>query len=186
MRKGLNEGGGKPFSGVLTLCLLFASTGVCAESVFVCRSLDGTRSYQDHACARRLQQSQLEIAAAPPPAASPDYALPSARISTQRRRTAPPAARVHEAASYECRADNGEVFYRHSTCPRSIRIDAAQTAGTTRRGGKAAMASVTGAVVQRNDACKRIRASGFSGRAGHERDDRVSTYERNSGRDPCR
>jgi len=34
--------------------------------------------------------------------------------------------------------------------------------------------------------CRRLARAGSIGRAGHERDEIVSTYDRNLGRDPCR
>jgi hypothetical protein len=38
----------------------------------------------------------------------------------------------------------------------------------------------------RGEVCRRIAAAGSIGRAGHARDESVSTYDRNLGRDPCR
>jgi hypothetical protein len=90
-----------------------------------------------------------------------------------------------DPVSYECRADNGEVFYRHGACPRTI-----ATAGAASRhgarAGEARTAAVTAVPLPRGEACRRIAAAGSIGRAGRARDERVSTYERNAGRDPCR
>jgi len=40
--------------------------------------------------------------------------------------------------------------------------------------------------VPRDEACQRIHSAGAIGRAGHQHDEDVSTYDRNLGRDPCR
>ena len=44
----------------------------------------------------------------------------------------------------------------------------------------------TSAPLPRGEACRRMAAAGSIGRAGHARDESVSTYDRNLGRDPCR
>jgi hypothetical protein len=46
--------------------------------------------------------------------------------------------------------------------------------------------SVTAIALPRDEACRRMAAAGSIGRAGREHDERVSTYDRNAGRDPCR
>ncbi|HEY0230349.1 MAG TPA: DUF4124 domain-containing protein [Dokdonella sp.] len=165
-----------------------------AGSVYRCLDAQGQLAYQDRACAGTQQETRIELAALPPAAASPDYGR-GVRERTgapgrpgERKRLAGrilsrrPASR--EPTSYECRAANGEVFYKHATCPKSIRVRA------TARGGRRAQATQTEAVavsasaLPRAEACRRLAASPV--RSGHERDDQVSTYERNLGRDPCR
>ena len=157
-----------------------------ADSVYKCRNADGAIAFQDHACASGAAESQVEIAPAPPVAPSPDYG----RDARDTRRYAHAAASrtahaPHEALSYECRAANGEVFYRHGACPGRI---TASDAGTGKRGRGSASGSfgVTSEALPRGEVCRRIAAAGSIGRAGHVRDESVSTYDRNLGRDPCR
>ena len=153
---------------------------VTAQVVYRCEDADGRVAYQDRACADTQRSSQAEIAPAPAPGAAPVYAgtAPTRSAARAARRARPVAA----VMSFECRADNGEVFYRHTGCPGSIRVDGAST-----RSGKAAgSARVSAQRVPRREACRRVAAAGSIGRAGHARDERVSTYDRNAGRDPCR
>jgi hypothetical protein len=175
--------------GMLFACaaLVAPARAAHAESVYKCRSADGRIAFQDHACAAGAAESEVAIAPAPPSAPSPDYG----RAPKESHRVARIAATSHaaarerrEAVSYECRAANGEVFYRHGKCPGRIAADA----GTGRRGrGSAASTfAVTSVALPRGEACRRMAAGGSIGRAGHARDESVSTYERNLGRDPCR
>lgn len=167
-----------------------------AESVYKCRDARGATAYQDHACSDPSRQTQVQIAAAPSLAVAPSvHADPhkAGGASTSRRAGASASAnvsshgrsRAHESVSFECRAANGEVFYRHSSCPKSIRT---QDIARGERGGKrlsgGGRSEVSAVPLTRAEACRRLAASG--GRAGHDRDDQVSTYERNAGRDPCR
>jgi hypothetical protein len=159
-----------------------------AESVYRCRSADGTVAFQDHACTAGAAESHVEIAPPPPVAPSPDYG----RDTRDARRPGHAAASVRtavrerrEAVSYECRAANGELFYRHGSCPGRITADSAGS-GKRGRGSASATFSVTSEALPRGEACRRMAAAGSIGRTGHERDDRVSTYDRNLGRDPCR
>jgi len=168
----------------------FASvaTSAQAESVFKCRSAHGHVAYQDHACAASQIASQIGIAPAPPAASSPDYGTdsrPTRRAAKQQSRGGAKAR--SEVVSYECRAANGEVFYRHGSCPKTVTAKARDGSGAKRSRGAASQAfAVTAAPLPRGDVCRRLAAGGSIGRAGHERDEAVSSYERNLGRDPCR
>lgn len=166
--------------------LLIAAAGVHAESVYKCRGADGNLAFQDRPCAGTRQQSQFELAPAPPSAPSPDYGVASsgrAKAATGGRSFAVRNVGRAEAQSYECRAANGEVFYRHSGCPKSI---TQSNPGRQRRGSDSSSVSVSAIALTRSEACKRQASAGSIGRGGRERDERVSTYERNAGRDPCR
>ncbi len=178
---------------VAAFTLLLAAAALCAsvssaraESVYKCRSADGGIAFQDRPCAASQSASVVEILPPPPPAPSPDYGRAS---RGERRSHAVTRAHVperRELVSYECRAANGEVFYRHDSCPKQI------TAGTTgkasgKRAGKGAQAfAVSARARPRAEVCRELARAGAVGRAGHERDERVSTYDRNLGRDPCR
>jgi hypothetical protein len=45
---------------------------------------------------------------------------------------------------------------------------------------------VSSSRIPRDEACREIHTAGSIGRAGHQHDENVSTYEHNLGRDPCR
>jgi hypothetical protein len=162
---------------------------VHAESVYKCRGTDGAVAFQDRPCASAQAESLVEIIPAPPSSKSPDYGRASRddrgerSRGTQRSRGNPKERR--DAQSYECRAADGEVFYRHTACPKQIAASGPLSTSSSRgRSAKEKGYAVSAQTLPRSEACRRI-ASGGS-REGHERDDRVPTYDRNLGRDPCR
>lgn len=151
-----------------------AAPCVQAATAYRCRGADGTVAFQDRPCDAAQRETRIELAPEPPTAASPDYGIVSPRPAAAKH--APPRrATRRPALSQECRSDDGEVFYRHGACPKSIR--SGRGAGT---------AAVRALELPRAEACRRIAAAGSVGRRGRDRDDRVSNYERNAGRDPCR
>jgi hypothetical protein len=162
-----------------------------AESVIECRNADGSLAFQDRPCAPAQAESRVEIRPAPAPAASPDYGRTprddrraATRVGSERGQ----ARDRRDVVSYECRAANGELFYRHGACPKQVNAnDAGPDRNTRKRSGNAAQTfAVSARPMPRGEACRRIASAGSIGRAGHERDDGVSTYDRNLGRDPCR
>jgi hypothetical protein len=180
---------------VLVLTLASFALPAGAASVYQCRDAAGDVTYQDHACAAKQQESRIELAAIPAATTSPDYGRRANEHATKRERAASTGshrvARESEALSYECRGDSGSVFYRHSACPKSIRKKSVAGSGKGRHGRKSESSkseteSVTGIAMPRSEVCRRLAEGGSIGRGGHERDDQVSTYERNLGRDPCR
>ena len=161
-----------------------------AESVYKCRAADGAVAFQDRPCANAQAETRVDIAPAPPSSPSPDYGLAASdeRSARTKGSSSPRAnSKQHrEAVSYECHAANGELFYRHGACPKQIAI-ANSTSASGPRGRSAGIKqtySVSAQALSRSEACRRISSGGS--RDGHERDDRVSTYDRNLGRDPCR
>ena len=167
--------------------LAFAALGAHAASVYKCRSADGAIAYQDHACANGSAASEVEIAPPPPVAPSLDYGRDTHVARRSAHGDSPSHATMRarrETVSYECRAANGELFYRHGTCPGRITADAGS--GKRGRGGASSSFAVTSEALPRGEVCRRIAAAGSIGRAGHVRDENVSTYDRNLGRDPCR
>jgi len=162
----------------LAMCAFAFARPVHAGPVYKCRGTDGAIAYQDHACSKASVETEVEIAPAPPPSPSPDYAHAPPRATSVRAHAGVPARR--ETVSYACRAANGEVFYRHGTCPAKITAKGAPG----RKSGESY--TVTAEPLSRSEACRRMASAGSIGRAGHERDESVSTYERNLGRDPCR
>jgi len=165
-----------------------------AEAVYKCRGADGAVAFQDRPCLKTQTESQVEIAPPPPPAPSPDYRLASqsdrgagagARARTSRQANARAAV---EVVSYECRAANGELFYRHGACPNQITAKPRASNGGSRKrsAADAQTYAVSAQALSRKEVCRRIVSAGSIGRAGRDRDESVSTYERNLGRDPCR
>ncbi|MEO5626633.1 MAG: DUF4124 domain-containing protein [Dokdonella sp.] len=161
-----------------------------ADSVFKCRDTGGHITYQDHACANTQLETRVEIATAPTPTPSPEYGAVSHAHRPSRHESARAASRhggagTREVVSYECRASNGDVFYRHSGCPKSIKSSGSTQGRGNSKKPVADSVTVSAVPMTRSEACRRQAASGL-GRAGHEHDDPVSTYDRNAGRDPCR
>ena len=171
-------------SALLVLALMPGPTAAAsAHEIYRCRDAQGRIAYQDHPCARAMEQTRIEPAAPPPLRPSPAYATASS-TPARRTRVARPPTRASERVSWECRADNGEVFYRHSGCPGSVRTDSARRGA--RNGGAAGSVRVSATRKPRSEVCRALAAAGSIGRSGRERDERVSTYDRNAGRDPCR
>ncbi len=170
--------------------IALAAIGLCAfakpahaDSVFRCRAADGAVAFQDHACTSASTQSIVEIAPAPPVQPSPDYGVASAReprVARARSSTRAP----REAVSFACHAANGETFYRHASCPKQIAV--ADSGGHGKPGKGAKTVGVTAEAMPRTDVCRELSRGGSIGRAGHARDESISSYERNLGRDPCR
>lgn len=164
--------------------LLDPAANALAGPVYRCVQGDAV-AYQDHHCADTASQQQLRLIEpdAVPMALTPKptRSAPSVPARAARRgvRQAAPAV----VLSHECRSRDGAVFYRHDRCPASIPGN--DVRGTQPRGHGTAAVPVSGRTLPRRDACRRMRASS-AGRQGSEHDDRVSSYERNLGRDPCR
>ena len=166
-----------------------------AGPVYRCVDSRGTVTFRDNTCADTAEQSVVALAPAPKYAASPEYAIDRdtpMRVTNRARH--PGAASRHETASggssYECRTADGQVFYRHNSCPHSVA--ALDQSGTAHRGrggaAKSATAksiAVTSTRVSRDDACYEMRRAGAGGRSGHNYDQDVSTYDKNLGRDLC-
>ncbi|WP_300614726.1 DUF4124 domain-containing protein [Dokdonella sp.] len=155
-----------------------------AATVYECRGADGAIAWQDRSCAASQRQAEVEIAPPPPYAPSPEYRpVPASRVDARAdaRRVPKHGGSREPARSWECRAANGDVFYRHGSCPASL---PPTDAASPRRGAGPPRIGVTATPLPRDEACRRMAAE--RGRAGRSRDERASTYERNLGRDPCR
>ncbi len=171
------------------LLLLCAMTmEIRAAPILKCVDADGHIAFQATPCAAGQRQSEVAIDPAPAPGVAPVYAVPKAPARTNRapRRS---VSRAKPAMSFECRASDGQVFYRHTSCPGSVASDGR---GSSRRGrtwtrrGATTRVTVSATRIPRAEACRRIHAGGSSVRRGHEHDEDVSAYEHNLGRDPCR
>lgn len=183
-----------------TAALLLAASATHAAEVYRCTDATGQRVFQDTPCAAQARQAKLTVAGQPlidPGARSARSgdAVEPAVTHRQPRRAMPPRRTAKPPTSWECRAANGEVFYRHARCPSSVPGD-----GVVRAGDAETMANprgrerhdawrrvpVHGVKVLRSVACRRIEGAGAAVRDGHLRDERGDTYERLTGRDPCR
>ena len=185
------------YEWLLILLLMLLAGGVRAATVYKCTADNGDIAYQSLPCTPEQHSQQMNLGRAPVYQPSPQYAVlhrdeeaPRVRGESQRAEHAP-----REPMAYECRASDGQVFYRHTSCPRSIAANAQTSRGAPHAGTRAAGSSTRGAGgslsvssrrVTREEACHEIHNAGAIGRPGHELDDDVSTYERNLGRDPCR
>ncbi|HEX3123392.1 MAG TPA: DUF4124 domain-containing protein [Rhodanobacteraceae bacterium] len=182
------------YEWLLILLLLGIAGGVRAASVYKCAGAHGEVAYQSQPCPDGRQATVIEIAPAPAFAPSPRYAIDhdkTARPTRTAARRLPAERRETTLVSYECRAADGQLFYRHGSCPHSIAASHAHSASTSTHGkgagrGSSATVAVSAQRIAREDACREIQRAGAAGRAGHEHDEVASTYERNLGRDPCR
>jgi len=180
------------YEWLLILLLLGLAGGVRAASVYKCTGSQGEVAYQSQPCADGQSAKVIELAPAPAYAPSPHYAVDHGQTPGSARAPARGRSERHEAApvSYECRAADGQLFYRHGSCPHSIPASNAHSVSASTHGkgggrGSGATVSVSAQRIARDDACHEILRAGSAGRAGHEHDEVVSSYEHNLGRDPC-
>ncbi|WP_386069519.1 DUF4124 domain-containing protein [Tahibacter sp. UC22_41] len=195
----------------LSLLLLAWTLPAPALTIHRCTGSDGTPAFQDRPCAPH-QQSGVVVLRAEHVAAEPAASASTSRnerggnnrvpattkngnarttksaVRSRSRRNATAVVTTGADSSWECRAGNGEIFYQHGPCPAAVTGSVEQRTSATRgrRRSDAQTVPVAGRPIARADACRRIHAASASDRAGHERDEDVSTYERNLGRDPCR
>lgn len=182
------------YEWLLILLLLGLAGGVRAETVYKCINAQGDVAYQAQPCAEQQRASVIEIAPAPAFAPSPRYAIDHEEAGRSSRAAAHArSGERREAAptSYECRAADGQVFYRHGACPHSIpgangHVSSASARGKGAGRGGGGTVGVSSQRISREDACHEIQRAGAAGRAGHEHDEVTSSYEHNLGRDPCR
>src|SRR5512143_1070248 len=112
------------YEWLLILLLLGLASGVRAGTVYKCTNTHGDIAYQAQPCADEQRATVIDIPPAPPLAPSPQYAVDHERTGRASRGAARArSGGQREAAppiSYECRAADGQVFYRHGSCPHSI------------------------------------------------------------------
>lgn len=196
---------------LFALGLLIGRAG--AAPVYKCTDGKDHIAYQATPCAPHLSTRVMQLRRGPVAAPAADDGARAAKPATSGRSRAaivPGVARARpargrgsvgrstmtkrsdaaasEPQSWQCRIGNGEVFYQHSPCPRtaiaSVDLRDSRTRGRSRSAAQAV--PVSAMPLARNEACRRIHAASASDRAGHERDEDVSSYERSLGRDPCR
>jgi hypothetical protein len=181
-----------------------------AGSIFKCVDGNGGVSYQQIPCTQGGQQSEVVIRndLSTPAPASPNNPRNAQIIEKSNgdaisnyQASAPAQAVSHvpppvsngfstspRDTSYECRLPNGEVFYRHDSCPSTASTGSSTTHDSIRGTWSTSSndVSVTSRPVSREEACRKMNSAGAIGRDGRARDQQVSTYDKNLGRDPCR
>jgi hypothetical protein len=145
-----------------------------AGPVFRCVDAAGAIAFQDRPCANGQHQSEVTIEPAPVPSRSPEYAVEEGRPHAGNRASRRTHARAR-AVAFECHASDGRVFYRLGACPHAVKA----------ADGSRTPVHVSAQRVDRDRACRQMRRAGAIGRAGHEFDEKISTYDKNLGRDPC-
>ncbi|MGH8184471.1 MAG: DUF4124 domain-containing protein [Rhodanobacteraceae bacterium] len=193
---------------VCALALWLAVACVHAASIYQCVDAHGHLAYRDTPCAPHARQNKLDVQPLPTIGDPAEVTAQRSRQTKANRRSAHDGRHAHTAhttrrrantkqeMSWECRAADGEVFYRHARCPSSVPGDGVvrdsyeENMASTRRRGRGrrdawAGVRVHGKKVTRAEACRRIHAAGAAGRDGHQRDQTVSTYDHLMGRDPC-
>lgn len=184
---------------LFALLLMTFASGAHAASIYKCVAADGRLAFRDTPCATNARQTKLNLTGLPlmdPGAPRHAMASRTSRSPMHRhtRRTSSEKREHKQPMSWECRAADGEVFYRHARCPSSIPGDGTvRTAyaekmtrqNTSRSHNAWSRVRVHGVKIPRAEACRRIQSAGAAGRDGHLRDDRVSTYDHLMGRDPC-
>ena len=192
-------------AGCLSLVLVIVANAHAA-SVYRCTDTHGHLAYQDTPCAAQARQRKLELQPLPtigdPAEVASRRRMSASSIPASSRKTRG-ASRKHSSAraahdkpetSWECRAADGEVFYRHSRCPGSVPGDGTvrndyvgkkKSSRTRSRQGAWGRVPVHGKKITRAEACRRIHSAAAAGRDGHARDESVSTYDHLMGRDPC-
>lgn len=184
------------------LLLWCVASNAHAASVYQCSGVHGETVFRDTPCAAHVEQVKREVAGLPlidhGAPRWPDSAHASASSRKHARTRQTPAARKRrdeQATSWECRAADGEVFYRHTRCPGSVPGDGVvrsayvekYSGGRTRARHDAwTRVPVHGTKIPRAEACRRIRSPSAAGRDGHARDQAVDTYAKLTGHDPCR
>lgn len=178
------------------------AAGAHAAPIYRCTGTHGETMFQAEPCASSRDKGVVEVREQPLIDPSmPSVAARSAATHGGRQRKAATANHANRRVektpmSYECRAGDGEVFYRHSRCPGTVKGDgvarfgaqvpqASSHRGRTADGGAWGAVKVAARKIPREEACRRINALTASDRDGHERDEQVSVYDHNTGRDPC-
>lgn len=186
-------------ASVIALWMVF---GVLhAATIYKC--VDGERhvAYRDTPCPAHTRQRRIDLRPLATIGRSAEVAAGGTRKRQAHRRRSSRGSRRMQSLrrakpvmSWECRAADGEVFYRHTRCPGSVPGDGvvrtryAETSSTShsrKRRNAWSRVPVHGVKIPRGEACRRIHSAGAAVRDGHQRDAHVSTYDHLTGHDPC-
>ena len=187
-------------AALLWTCMVSAH----AASIYRCVDARGHLAFQDVPCAMHAHQRKIDVLPLPTVGSAAEVAAAERRTdaahdrhsanSMRKRRASSRRSRVKPEMSWECRAADGEVFYRHTRCPSSIAGDGVvrtayaenQSRQNTRvRHNAWSRVRVHGTKIPRAEACRLMGSPGAAVRDGHLRDANVSTYDHLMGRDPC-
>lgn len=192
---------------VAIVSVMFALPRTFAGQVYKCVDAKGAVAYQAATCPDRAKQSEVTIRKDfsrqqpkfPPPIGSaalsspiaPTAPIPPALPAPPASASKPPQQKINAVHSYECRMSGGEVFYTHNHCPLSVFTGNHSVVSYDRFGNLAVTdassnSSIEERAISRAEACRMINAHSAIGRLGHKHDEVPSTYDKNSGRDPCR
>jgi Domain of unknown function (DUF4124) len=168
--------------------LLLAVQHVHAQTIYKCTDERGAIAYQSAPCADAQREQRIEITPAPVVASAPEYRLAQSKPAPRstRRQSAPRVEAGAKARSYECRVANGDVFYRHTPCPKSLHAERNKDK-TPRNSGKPETdpLRVTGRSIPRAQACKQMHSPTARAHPGRSEDDNGDPYDKLVGRDPC-
>lgn len=195
--RGARSGGART---LFALVLMALATAASAAPIYKCVDAHARITFRDTPCASQALQTRLDVAGqplidpgAPRQATAPDTSRHRAHRRAHHASTA--ARKPRPPTSWECRAADGEVFYRHTRCPGSVPGDGVvrwQDGGGSPSGKRSrhrrnawSRVPVHGVKIPRVEACRRIHSAGAAVRDGHLRDADVSTYDHLMGRDPC-
>lgn len=186
---------------VTVVSVMFALPPAFAGQVYKCVDVKGAIAYQAVPCPDRAKQSEVTLRKdfspqqpkVPPPLKSAALAspIPPALPPPPASASKPPQQKISAVHSYECRMSGGEVFYTHNHCPLSVFTGNHSVVSYDMFGNLAVMdassnSSIEERAISRAEACRMINAHSAIGRLGHKHDEVPSTYDKNSGRDPCR
>lgn len=178
---------------ILVAAGLATSAVACAQTVYKCVDSQNRIAFQQTPCEAGQRESEVAIKPSPPPPPQPpsrpapsrESVLAAREYMANLAREAEPAP-VQSAPvvqSYQCTTVAGEVFYTHSPCPEVVRDGNTGNYGHTGAGVNWHYSSVTGKPIPRALACRAMRSAGDIAR---RLDEKISTYDKNLGRDPCR
>lgn len=187
------------FLCAISTLLLWVAAGAHAASIYKCVATNGRVAFRDTPCATHARQTKMSLAGLPLIDPGTPRHRPSRRPRTSSKRSRAPhrRARAHRHSaptSWECRAADGEVFYRHTRCPGSVPGDGVvrtryaetlRASHSRKRRNAWSRVPVHGVKIPRSEACRRIHSAGAALRDGHRRDAHVSTYDRLMGRGAC-
>ena len=108
------------YEWLLILLLLGFAGGVRAASVHKCEDGHGAVAYQSQPCPAEQHATEIDLGPTPAYAPSPHYLLDAPLVEHAERGPRAERQSSVSSSSWECRAADGRVFYRHTSCPRSL------------------------------------------------------------------
>ncbi len=172
---------------VISLSLALASVLLAADAcaqINKCVQADGSVRFSDRPCPTGAKVEAVRIVkdTSSTPYV-PDLDKPAAQQLTVPAQVAAAPELDPRKISYMCTAENGFVWYLHSTpCPRTARLPTGRRRGSVYETDRM---DVREAIVKRREACKAIEAVDADDRPGSRRDERDTTQDKAMNRDHC-